>query len=158
MSESDILEKARRAREQAASAAAGLKGAVAAKVGDARDLLASGVADLRDASVAKVREALDDFSATLPALREAGYTLTEVSVTMGLPPTIVASFHASTTVSEEGTARVLEENKERTLTVFLVKMLFQAWKLQNSVAIAGMKPRAISVQLGLSPSLVVKFA
>jgi hypothetical protein len=49
-------------------------------------------------------------------------------------------------------------NKERKLTVFLVKALFQAWKLQSSVDIAGMKPRAISVELGLAPSMVVKFA
>jgi hypothetical protein len=158
MAESDILEKARRAREQAAAMAAGMKGAVAEKVGDAKDMLASGAADLRDAGLAKMREALDDFNATLPALREAGYTLTEVSVAIGLPPTIVASFNPSDAVSEERTARVIEENKERKLTVFLVKTLLQAWKLQTSVAIAGMKPRAISVEIGLTPNVVVKFA
>jgi hypothetical protein len=158
MSESDVVERARRAREQALSAAAGLKGAVASKVGDAKDLVASGVADLRDASMAKVREAMDDLNGTLPALREAGYTLTEVSVTIGLPPTIVASFHSSDAVSEETTARVLEEHKDRKLTVFLVKTLLQAWKLQNNIAIAGMKPRAINVELGIAPSVAVKFA
>jgi hypothetical protein len=158
MSNSDFLEKARRAREQAASVGSGLKDAVAGKVGDAKDLLAAGAADLRDAGVAKMREAIADFNATLPALHEAGYTLTEVSVAIGLPPTIVASFHASDAVSEERTAKVIEENSERKLTVFLVKTLLQAWKLQTSVNIAGMKPRGISVELGLTPSVVVKFA
>ena len=158
MSESDVREKARRAREQALSAASGLKDAVAGKVGGAKDLLASGAADLRDAGLAKVREALDDLNATLPALHEAGYTLTEVSVSLGLTPAITASFHASDAVSEETTARIVEENNDRKLTVFLVKTLFQARRLQTSVHIAGLKPRAINVQIGLSPSVAVKFA
>jgi hypothetical protein len=158
MADSDVLEKARRAREQAAALASGLKGAVADKVGDAKDLLTAGAADLRDAGLAKVRETLEDFNATLPALREAGYSLTEVAVTIGLSPTIVASFHATDAVSDERAAKVIEENSERKLTVFLVKTLLQAWKLQTSVHIAGMTPRAIAVEIGLTPSVVVKFA
>ncbi len=158
MSEFDVREKVRRARDQAASAASGLRSAVSDQMVSARDLLASGAADLRDASTARLREALEDFNATLPALREAGYTLTEVAVSIGIPPTVVATFRASDSVTEEGAARVIEENKDRTLTVFLVRALFQAWKLQTSVDIAGMKPRGISVEIGLTPSVVVKFA
>jgi hypothetical protein len=154
----DILEKARRAREQAASMAAGIKDAVAEKAGDAKEMLAHGAADLRDAGVAKMREALEDFNATLPALRQAGYTVTEVAVAIGLPPTIVASFHTSPAVTEEAAARVIEENKDRKLTVLLVRTLLQAWRLQNSIEIAGMKPRGISVEIGLTPNVVVKFA
>ena len=158
MSDSDVLERARRAREHAAVMAAGLKGAVADKVGDARDLLTAGAADLRDASVSKLKDAIHDFNTALPALREAGYTLTEVSVSIGLSPTIVAAFQASDAVSEERTAKVIEEHSERKLTVFLVKTLLQAWRLQHSVEIVGMKPRGISVEIGLTPSVVVKFA
>jgi hypothetical protein len=158
MAEFDVREKVRRAREQAASAATGLRDKVSDQVGNARDVLAAGTAELRDAGIARLRESLEDFNATLPALREAGYTLTEVSVGIGIPPTVVATFRAADSITEEQAARVIEENKDRTLTIFLVRALFQAWKLQTSVNIAGMKPRGIAVELGLTPSVVVKFA
>jgi hypothetical protein len=54
MPDFDVLEKMRRAREQAASTATGLKDAVSDKVGDARETLASRVADLRDAGAARM--------------------------------------------------------------------------------------------------------
>ena len=154
----DVKEKVRQAREQAASKALGLKDAVGNKVGDARDLLVSGAADLRDAGAARIRETLEEFNAALPAIRAAGYTLTEVSVSIGIPPAIVASFHSSESATEEAANRILEENKDRKLVVFLVRALLQAWKLQTSIAIVGMKPRAICIELGLAPSVVVKFA
>ena len=158
MADFDVREKVRRVREQAASTASGLKGAVSDKVGDAKDLLASGAANLRDAGVGRIRETLDEFNATLPALREAGYTLTDVSVTVGLPPKIVASFGTSDAVTEESTARVIDENQDHKLVVFLVRTLFQAWKLQMSVNLAGLKPRGIAVEIGLTPRVTVKFA
>jgi hypothetical protein len=158
MAEFDVLDKVRRAREQAASTATGLRDAVSERVGDARDLLASGAADLRDASVAKMRETLEEFNATLPALREAGYSLTGVSVTVGVPPKIVASFGTSDAVTEESTARVIEENKDHKLVVFLVRTLYEAWKLQMSVHLVGMKPRGIAVEIGLTPRVTVNFA
>jgi hypothetical protein len=158
MAEFDVLEKVRRAREQAAATANGLKDAVSDKVGDAKDLLASGASDLRDAGIGRMREALDEFNATLPALREAGYTLTDVSVAVGIPPKIVASFGTSDAVTEESTARVIEENQDHKLVVFLVRALFQAWKLQMGINLAGMKPRGIAVEIGLTPRVTVKFA
>lgn len=154
----DVFERARRAKEQAASVAAGLKDSARDKLDGARDLLASGAADLMDASLARIKETLADLSATLPALKEAGYTLTDVSVSIGVPPRIVGAFHAADDVSVEAATKVIDANADRKLTVFLIRALLQARKLQTSVEIAGMKPRGISVEIGLAPSVVVKFA
>jgi hypothetical protein len=154
---SDFKEKARRARERTAAAATRLKDAVTHKAGDAKDFVTSGASDLRDAGASKIRDTLDDFNATLPTLREAGYTLKEVDISIGIPPKIVASFHAADTANEEGAARVIEEHKDQKLTVFLLRSLMRASKLQSSVHIADMKPHAISVEMGLTPGVTVKF-
>lgn len=190
MADFDLLEKAKKAREQAAAAAtraaeiasgatvkaaearamaveiagqasvrAGdLKDSVANTAQDVRDGVAAAAADLRDASVTKVKETLADFNSAVPVLRGMGYTLSEVSISLGMPPSLVATFQVSHEASEESARRALEENAERKLTVFLIRALSQAKKLQTSIEVAGIKPRGIAVDIGLSPSVAIKFA
>jgi hypothetical protein len=172
MAEFDLFDKARKAREQASAAAAraaelagqasvraaDLKDSVASTAQDVKDTLAAAATDLREASVAKVKETLADFNSAVPVLREMGYALSEVTLSLGMPPSLVATFLVSHEVNEETVHRALEENASRKLTVFLVRTLSQAHKLQTSVEVAGMKPRGIVVELGLSPSVAIKFA
>jgi hypothetical protein len=155
---SDVFDKARQAKDRAAQVATGLKDGITDRVGDAKDALAAGAADLRDAGLARVREAIEELNATLPAIREAGYELTDVSVSIGIPPTVVAAFHDAATYSEERAQKVLEENADRKLTALLLRSLLQARKLQAGIELGGLKPRAIAVQLGLPPSVSIKFA
>jgi hypothetical protein len=172
MADFDLLERARKAKEQAAAAAAkaaeiagqasvraaDLKDSVANTAQDVKDSLASAAADVRDASVTKVKETLADFNAAVPVLRDMGYTLAEVSISLGMPPSLTATFNVSHEANDDATRRALEQNADRKLTVFLVRTLSQARKLQTSIEVAGMKPRGISVDIGLSPSVAIKFA
>ena len=98
-----------------------------------------------EAGAAKVRETIEDFNASVPVLREMGYTLSDVAIPLGLPPNVHATFQVSHEVSDEAVARALEQNAERKLTTFLIQALTQARRLQTSIAIAGMKPRGITV-------------
>jgi len=168
----DLLEKAKRAREQAsagAAKAAELAGQASARASDFRDTLAStagdmkeslasAAADLREASAIKVKETLADFNAAIPVLREMGYTLTDVAISLGMPPNIQATFQVVHEVADEAVSLALEKNAERKLTTFLIRALSQARKLQTSIEVAGMKPRGLSVEIGLSPSVTIKFA
>lgn len=155
---SDVFDKARLARERAAQVATGLKDGLAEKVGDAKDLLATGAADIRDAGLTRIREVIDDLNATLPAIRDAGYELTDVSINVGVAPTVVASFHTLDTFNEEHARKVIEENEQRKLAGFLIRALLQARKVQGSIAVAGLKARSISIQIGVPPSVSIKFA
>jgi hypothetical protein len=168
----DLLEKAKRAREQAAAAAAKavemanqaslsageLKDSVASTAQGMKESLASAASELREASIAKVKETLADFNSAVPVLRTMGYALSDVSITLGMPPSLQATFQISHEADEETTARTLDQNADRPLTVFLIRTLSQARKLQKSIEVAGMKPRGIAVEIGLSPSVAIKFA
>jgi hypothetical protein len=155
---STVLDKARQAKERTAQVASGVKDGLAEKVGDARELLATGAADLLSAGASRVREVIAELNSTLPSVREAGYELTDVSVNIGVSPTVVASFHATDAFTEEHAQKVLDANADHKLTVFLLRALLQARKLQTSIDLGGLKPCTIALQIGLPPVVSLKFA
>ena len=112
----------------------------------------------KDSTVASMKELVDDLNQRLPALREAGYTLAGVSVEIGLIPKVVATFDSADDISEERVEAVIAEHQDAKVTTALLRSLYTAYKLQNAVHIAGMKPRGISLELGLTPAIAVRFA
>lgn len=153
----ELSEQATRLKESVAASAGDVSSNVAARVGDAKEALAVAAADARDAGATVIKEAIDEFAATLPILREAGYQVGEVDIEIGLPPKISASVTASETVTDEQIAKILEEHQDKKLTILLVRALYQAWRLQSGIHIVGMKPRGMSIELGLIPSVTIKF-
>lgn len=124
----------------------------------AKEQIASSFGELKDAGVGKVLETLDDFNSALPVLREAGYTLSDVNIGIGLPPTVSASFVSSDDVSPEKVEHLLAEQADNKFTLLLMKSLYQAWQLQQKIKIVGLKPKGISVVIGLIPVVTIKFA
>jgi hypothetical protein len=179
MADLGVFDKAKQVREQAAAKAAELReqasaraaqlkesvattasdvsSSVAAKAGDVRESLATAAADAREASANKIKEAIDEFNATLLILREAGYKVSEVDIAIGLPPKISASVVASDAVTDEHITKILEEHQHKKLTTLVLNALYQAWRLQSAIQIVGMKPRGMSIELGLVPSVTIKF-
>jgi hypothetical protein len=187
MGQFDALTKAKKAAEQAAQAAAGMKESAAAKASelrekaalkseeaaalatsvrdqassrmeDFRDRLTGKVAELKDAALASVKDLADDLNQRLPALREAGYTLKSVAFEIGIAPKIKASFSAAPDISQERIDAVIEEHKDARVTVALLKALYGAYKLQGNIRIAGMRPLDIELELGVTPAAIVRFA
>jgi hypothetical protein len=101
---------------------------------------------------------LADFNAALPALREVGYTLDGMNIDLGVPPKIVANFSGGDSAPDEKVEELLKENAGHDLTVLLVKSIHQATKLQARITIKGLRPRGLSIEIGLVPKVVVKFA
>jgi len=156
--QSSVTGLASQATEAAASRAGELKSQVTARAGDLKDQVAAKAGELRDATLAKLAETLDDFNAALPVIREAGYTLSDVSIAVGLPPTVTATFDASSDISREHVEALIAAHAERKFTLLLMRSLYQAWQLQQRINIAGLKPKGLSVELGLIPNVTVKFA
>jgi hypothetical protein len=133
-------------REQTSDLAASLRERTAA--------LSAGVAD---AAVERAKAALADFSAALPILKLAGYTVNEVAVELGIPPKIVANFASGETVPDEQILEMLEEHKDAVLASMLVRALMGARRLQNAAKVGNLRPTGLAINIGLSPSVVVKF-
>jgi hypothetical protein len=124
----------------------------------AREQIASKIGELKDAGLDKVLETIDDFNSALPVIAEAGYALSDVNIGLGLPPMVSASFRSSDDVSPEKVEKLLEEHADKKFTLLLMKSLYQAWQLQQKIKIVGLKPKGISVVIGLIPVVTIKFA
>ena len=144
--------------QEASDMAVAMRDQAATKVGGLKDLLVGKVADVKDAALSGIADMVADLNTRLPALREAGYTLNELSVQLGLPPKVVATFAAQPGITEERIEAVMEEHKEAKVTIALLRALYGAYKLQSALQIAGMKPRGIALEIGVTPAVEVKFA
>jgi hypothetical protein len=148
-----LLEHATKAKEQAQSSLSSL----VSKTDALREQAVAKVEEIKDAGLAKLLETLDDFNNALPILREAGYSLEGFTLGMGIPPNLNADFSASQEASSVDVERLLTQHADKTLTVVLIKALHSAWLLQTKIAIGGLKPTKLSVEVGLIPSVSVSF-
>ena len=144
-------------KDQASGLAAGVREQTAAKVSGFKDLLVGKIAEVKDSALSGIEEMVDDINLHLPALGEAGYTLHEVAVEIGLTPKIVATFGSQPDITQERIDAVIAAHQEAKVTIALLRALFTAYKLQKSIKIAGMTPHGIELEIGLTPSVVVKF-
>jgi hypothetical protein len=133
-------------REQTTDLAAGLR--------ERAGTLSAGVAD---ATIERAKVALADFNAALPILKLAGYTVSEVGVELGIPPKIVASFANAEAVPDEQVEEMLKQHEDAPFASVLVRALMGARKLQNAVKVGGLRPKGLALNIGLSPSVVVRF-
>lgn len=131
--------------------------ALSNKASDLGQQAASKAAEVKDASFNKWSETVQDLNEALPIVRQAGFSLVGVDVGIGVPPSLKAGFTVAEEVSSETVEQLLKENEERTFTVMLVKALVGAWQLQQRVNIAGLKPRGLTVDIGLIPVVTLEF-
>jgi hypothetical protein len=154
----EIGEKAAARVDEAAVLAAGVREQTALHVGGIRELIVGKIVDIKDTALAGIKDLVDDFNQHLPALQEAGYTLSEVAIEVGLGPKVVATFACRPDISQERVNSVIAEHEGAKVTVALLRALFTAYRVQNAIHVVGLKPRGISVEIGLPPAVVVKFA
>jgi hypothetical protein len=158
MAKFDALTKAKTAAEAAAAKAADMREQASSRVGELKGRLAGKVAEIKDAAVAGIKELADDLNEHLPALGEAGYTLTHVALEIGIAPKVKATFRAAPDISQERVDAVIEQHKEARATVAMLRALYGAYKLQNAIRIAGMKPCDIELEIGVTPAAIIRFA
>jgi hypothetical protein len=153
-----VATRAQDVKDQASAKATELRESVATKAQDVKDSVAATAADLREAGNARIKDAVDELNTALPVIRQVGFSLSEVKIEIGIPPKIVAIFQPSSGVTEESFATASEEHAERKLTTLLVRSLYHAWRLQKGLVVGSLKPHGIEVEIGLSPSVTIKFA
>jgi hypothetical protein len=152
-----IAEKARGALEGAAESAAALKGRTAAALSGLGEQASRRVQDAIDAGMEQITGVAADLNAALPVISQAGYTLHSVTLSASLSPSVVAAFHVAAAVTDEQVAAVEAAHPDSALALTIIRTLRRASKLQEGLAFGALKPRELSISLGLSPSVSVRF-
>lgn len=140
----DLSRTAKRAKEQT-KAAAGKTARQATKAKSAAS------------PAPKVKKLLGAFDSAVPVLRDLGYKLSDVTIKLGVPPSLVASFQFTREVSDEEVTAALRENAHHKLITMLIRMLSKARTFQ-SMRVAGLKAQSTAVDISFMPGVSVKFA
>jgi hypothetical protein len=107
----------------------------------------------------KVKKLLGAFDSAMPVLKDLGYQLSDATIRLAMPPSLVATFEITRDASEEEVSDALRKNKDRKLVKMLIRMLSKARQFQTSVRIAGLKPQSTAVEIGLlGTGVALKFA
>jgi hypothetical protein len=103
---------------------------VAALWDNIKDKAGGTSAELQDWSAGKLREALAEFANYLPVFREAGFEVPQVSVTLGLVPTLTATFAQVKVLKPEEQAAILKLHERKKVLSYMLRSLFKIYSLQ----------------------------
>ncbi|TCK02493.1 hypothetical protein [Phorcysia thermohydrogeniphila] len=114
------------------------------------------VVDLSNLGVEKINESIKQLKDVLPLVKEAGYTLSEIEVEVGMPPTVIIHFQvgSGSTSLEDILSELREENK---VGYSIIKGLLFASKVQESLKLKDEKLEEVEIELGIPPKVVLHF-
>lgn len=113
--------------------------------------------NLTEYSLEKVNNAWSQIEASTEVFARTGYSITAININVAIPPTISLSLDQTENISDEEEEKLLEENKDKTIIYPILIALFKANAIQKSINSVQYKFTGLTIGLGLSPSIDMKF-
>lgn len=118
---------------------------------------ASIIQEFKDGGTAKVKSVLENMNNSGLLFLKSGYELQTVSVNLGLPPVIVASFHYNNKITDEERAALLEDTKDQKIIQLIIKCLLKAEDFYDLVSVGNYGLGSVNITLGLTPGITINF-
>ncbi len=118
-----------------------------------RDVLGS----LKEYGIDKINEAWSQIENSSEVFQRTGYSITEIAVNLAIPPTFELSLDQERNISDEEEEKLLVENKDKAILYAILVALFKANAVQKSINSVQYKFSGLTIGLGLSPSIDMKF-
>lgn len=113
---------------------------------------------VKEYSVDKVNETWQQIEQGSEIFAKSGYTITSIDVSIGIPPTISLNVHQVENISDEEEEALLESCKDKTVLCGILVALFKANALQKSIVSTKFKFSGLTIGLGITPSMDMKFS
>ena len=110
---------------------------------------------LEDAAIAKMHELIDSYKKVVAVLEPLGFTMGKFTIVMGVLPELHTAISGSIKdISEDGLKKLMDENKDDSMTVTLLKTLILTRKLWDHMdtKLTGV---TVNLILGISPKISV---
>jgi hypothetical protein len=95
----------------------------------------------------------NDLIAISPIIEEIGFKTTQITLSMGLPPSFTFHFEKFKDIAPERREEILFEHKENQFLSPVVRMLIAADNYQSKIKLGSFKFSCIEIQLGLTPGI-----
>jgi len=105
----------------------------------------------------KLEEIVERFDSALPFIERAGFSVTEIEVELGVNPKLIPHVQAEEVVEGDERALLMEEVAGRRLISTILSSLFRAADFGRRVDFTGYRFFEIEVEVGVIPSVKVKF-
>lgn len=116
------------------------------------------IAALKSYSVDKINEVWKLIEQSTETIGQTGYAITEISLQLGIPPIITLHLNQVENIADEVEEKLLTENKEKPFLYAILIALFKANAIQHSIQSVQYKFTGISIALGISPTIDMKFS
>ncbi len=121
------------------------------------DNLKQSSSKIQDVISDKISEYMKDIKIITPIMNKMGYEINEVEVELTLIPKIIPHFNRHTNVKIEIQEKILEYCKEKDIPTLILSTLLEASKIQNKMSFGKLKFTEIEMELGIIPSVKMKF-
>ncbi|MDQ6954663.1 MAG: hypothetical protein Q9M20_04395 [Mariprofundaceae bacterium] len=124
-------------------------------VGKFSTLTSNTIGNVLDADLS-VGALVKDFNAARPLLKKAGYSLTELEVSLSIPPKLIPHFYHDPKVHLD-LKKVLASLEGNHIGTVVMVALAEASELQKELEVSGLKFSHIEIELGPIPTLKLKY-
>ncbi|MEA3352301.1 MAG: hypothetical protein U9Q33_00595 [Campylobacterota bacterium] len=121
------------------------------------DKIKQSSSNIQDAVADKIAQYMKDIKIITPIMNKMGYEINEVEIEVALIPKIIPHFNRHTIVKVEIQEKVLAYCKEKNLPTLILSALVEASKIQNKMNLGKLKFTELEMELGIIPSVKMKF-
>jgi len=111
---------------------------------------------LQDVGSEKINELLQQFNEARPHFRKAGYMLSQLEITAGLPPTLKTHFQ-HTVVDQAEIDQAFVELESNALGTNMLTMLVKAAELQKKIKVKEMSFSFLEIEVGGIPKVTLRY-
>ena len=115
------------------------------------------VASLKDYGIEKINELWTQLENSTDVFGKTGYSITAININVAIPPVITINLDQVENISDEVEEQLLKENKDKAILYPILVALFKANAIQKSINSVQYKFSGISIAMGITPSIEMKF-
>lgn len=115
------------------------------------------VASLKDYGIEKINEVWTQIENSSEVFGQTGYSITAININVAIPPVITINLDQVENISDETEEQLLKENKDKAILYPILVALFKANAIQKSINSVQYKFSGISIAMGITPSIEMKF-
>lgn len=105
----------------------------------------------------KLEETAERLNSVLPYIERAGFRVTEIEVNMGVTPAVIPHVQVDNVMPKAERPALMAELKGRTFATGILSSLFRAADFGKRIDLKGFDFFEIEIELGVIPSITVKY-
>jgi hypothetical protein len=121
------------------------------------DKIKQSSSNIQDVVSEKIAQYMKDIKVITPIMNKMGYEINEVEIEVALIPKIIPHFNRHTMVKIEIQEKILAYCKAKNIPTLILSALVEASKIQNKMNLGNLKFTELEMELGVIPSVKMKF-